>query len=59
LLGKTANCAWKRHQVISDERYQTEELERKLAFHAARLNELVREAVQKQLSGGATQDDQC
>lgn len=48
-----------RHQVLSDPRYQTEELERKRAFHAARLNELVREAVQKQINGGATQGNQC
>jgi len=42
-------------QEMSDARNQTGEMERTLAFHAARINELVREAMRKQLSGGATQ----
>jgi len=45
-----------RHQILWDAKYQTEELECKLAFHAARINELVRKAVQKQLNCGTTQE---
>merc|ERR1719510_1068842 len=36
-----------RQQELSDARNPTEELERTLAFHAARINELVREAMWK------------
>jgi len=44
-----------RHQELSDARNQTEEMERKFAFHRAKLNELVREMIQQQHNVGAAQ----
>jgi len=45
----------KKQREPSDARNPSVELEQKLAFHAARLNELVRDAMLKQLSSGANQ----
>jgi len=45
----------KRQQERLDARNQTKDMEQKLAFHAAKLNELVREFIQKQHVGGAIQ----
>ena len=45
----------KRQQERLDASNQTKDMEQKLAFHAAKLNELVRELIQKQHFGGATQ----
>jgi len=44
-----------RQQQRLDARNQTKDMEQKLAFHAAKLNELVWELIQKQHFGGATQ----